>query len=141
MPAASPTSRDHEQDGESSITPATIGLAVLAWLVPGAAHLLLGRVGKAAVFFVVLTGMFATGCGLDGRLFPFADSEWLTWLAALAQWGLGLPRIVAGMAGLGAGVVTSVTYEYGNTFLMAGGLLNALVVLNAVDLSRARGQA
>jgi hypothetical protein len=124
-----------------SATPGAIGFVVAAWLVPGAGHLLLGRFGKAAVFFVVLTGMFAVGCGLDGRLFRFAGADWLTWLSALAQWGLGLPRVIAGMAGLGEGVVTAVTYEYGNTFLMAGGLLNALVMLNAFDLARTRPDA
>ena len=109
--------------------------------MPGAAHLLLGRLGKAAVFFGVLVGMFVIGCALDGRLFPFAGTEWLTWLAALAQWGQGLPRLVAGLTGLGAGAVTATTYEYGNTFLMASGLLTALVVMNAVDLLRSKGGA
>lgn len=116
-------------------------MAVLAWLVPGAAHLLLGRPAKAAVFFVVLCGMFAFGIALEGRLFPFEASEWLVFLAALAQWGAGVPRLVAGVAGVGSGTVTAVTYEYGNTFLMAAGLLNGLVVLNAVDLARGRGAA
>ena len=58
-------------------------------------------------------------------------------LAALAQWGLVLPRLIAGVAGAGAGDVVAVTYEYGNTFLMAAGLLNALVALDVFD--RARG--
>jgi hypothetical protein len=115
-----------------------IGLLVLGWLVPGAAHAMLGRFSKALVFFVVLSAMFAIGAGLDGRLFSPASSEWLVSLAALAQWGLGLPRMIAGIAGVGDGMVTSVTYEYGNTFLMASGLLNALVVLNALDLARNR---
>ncbi len=120
------------------MTPRVLGLAALAWLVPGAAHLLLGRARKAAIFFVVLTGMFVVGCALAGRLFPFQASEWLVVLMALAQWGLGLPRLVGAVGGFGAGEVTSVTYEYGNTFLMASGLLNALVVLNAVDIARGR---
>jgi hypothetical protein len=133
--------RRASRDREEPAGPSVAGMVVLAWLVPGAAHLVLGRPAKAAVFFVVLTGMFGFGIALEGRLFSFDVSEWLVFLAALAEWGTGLPRLVAAVAGVGEGTVTAVTYEYGNTFLMASGLLNALVVLNAVDLARGRGTA
>ena len=49
--------------------------------------------------------------------------------------GAGLD-LLHGTAGLGAGDVTSPTYEYGNTFLIVAGLLNALVVLDAIDLAK-----
>jgi hypothetical protein len=85
--------------------------------------------------------MFVTGLALSGRLLPFQVADPLAFLAAIAQWGLGVPRIVAAMAGAGQGVVTAATYEYGNTFLIAGGLLNMLVALNASDLASARSRA
>lgn len=113
-------------------------IAALAWLVPGAGHVLLGQMRKGAVFFVTLVAMFAIGLAFGGRLFPFQVSEWLVFLAAVAQWGLGLPRVIATVAGGGAGDVVSITYEYGNTFLIAAGLLNALVVLDALDLAAGR---
>lgn len=115
-----------------------MGLAILAWLVPGATHVILGHTRKGVIFFVVLTAMFTIGCAFGGRLFPLETSEWLVFLAAVAQWGLGAPRIIAGLAGAGSGEVTAITYEYGNTFLMTAGLLNALVVLNAYDLAQGR---
>jgi len=113
---------------------------VAAWLVPGAGHALQGQLQKAMVFFVTLVAMFAIGIGFDGRVLPFQTAEPLVLLAAIAQWGLGLPRIVAGLGGLGAGDPTSITYEYGNTFLIVGGLLNALIMLDAFDLSTGRKQ-
>jgi hypothetical protein len=98
-----------------------------------------GDVRRGGTFFLVLMSMFGVGLAFGGRLFPlqFEFSEWLVFLAAIAQWGAGLPRLIAGVAGAGDGNVIAVTYEYGNTFLMASGLLNALVVLDAHD--RARG--
>jgi hypothetical protein len=111
---------------------------MLAWLVPGAAHLWLGRPRKAVVFFVVLIGMYAIGLAFGGRLFPLQTSDPLMFLAALADWGLGVPRLLAVFAGAGQGDVTAITYEYGNTFLMSAGLLNMLVVLNAFDLASGR---
>ena len=119
--------------------PGTLALVCLAaWAVPGAGHFWLGRIQKGLVFFVALSTMFVTGLLLKGRLFPFEFSELLVALAALANAGLGLPWIVARSLGLGPGVVTALTYEYGNTFLIVAGLLNFLVILDAFDIAARR---
>ncbi len=106
-------------------------------LVPGLAHLWLGR-RKGLIFVVVLPAMFALGLFLEGRIFPVDFSQPLVALAALANMGIGLPYIAARMMGYGAGNVIAVTYEYGNTFLIVAGLLNALVVIDAFDISMGR---
>jgi hypothetical protein len=119
--------------------PATLALvAVAAWLVPGAGHLWLGKVQKGVVFLVCLTTLFVLGLLLQGRLFPFDTSELLVALAAVANAGLGLPWIIGRTLGLGAGVVTAQTYEYGNSFLIVAGLLNFLVILDAYDTAAGR---
>lgn len=111
---------------------------VVAWLVPGAGHLLQGRVQQAVVLFLTLTAMCIIGVSFGGRLFPLQAGDPLVFFAALGQWVLGLPRLIAGMSGYGEGQVTAATYEYGNTFLIVGGLLNSLAVLDAFDLATGR---
>src|SRR6187401_1963911 len=111
-----------------------LSTAVLAWLVPGAGHFLAGQTRKAAIFFVVLTAMFVLGLLFSGQLFAFDMSDPLVFLAALAQWALGGPRLLAALAGGGRGDVVAVTYEYGNTFFIVAGLLNSLIVLDAMDV-------
>ena len=106
-------------------------------LVPGLAHLWLGR-RKGLIFVVVLPAMFALGLFLEGRIFPVDFSQPLVALAALANMGIGLPYIAARVLGYGAGNVIAVTYEYGNTFLIVAGLLNTLVVIDAFDISMGR---
>jgi hypothetical protein len=113
-------------------------VCAIAWLVPGAGHLALGRVSKALILFVTLTLMFASGLWLEGRLFPFDFSQPLVALMALAAWGIGAPHAVAQFLGVGAGRVVAITYEYGNTFIIVAGLLNALVVLDAFDIAEGR---
>ncbi len=112
----------------------TTGL--LGWLVPGAGHLLAGQTRKAVIFFVVLGGMFGIGLAFHGELFALNTTEPLVFLAAAAEWALGLPRLAAAVLGWGHGDVVAVTYEYGNTFLIVAGLLNLLVVLDAIDVAR-----
>ena len=82
--------------------------------------------------------MFAVGLMLKGRLFPFELSQPLVALAAFATLGNGLPYVFASLLGVGQGVVTAASYEYGNTFLIVSGLLNMLVVLDAYDIAIGR---
>ena len=113
-------------------------ITVLAWLVPGAGHLLSGRRAKGLVFLIALPLMFAIGLYLDGRLFPLEFSDPLVFLGAIADRGVGAPFLLARFLDAGAGTVTAASYEYGNTFLMTAGLLNFLVILDACDIARGR---
>jgi hypothetical protein len=113
-------------------------ICLLAWAVPGAAHLWLGRKQKGMIFLVVLGAMFVIGLLLHGRIFPFELAEPLVALAAIADCGLALPWIFARIMGVGGGVVTATTHEYGNTFLIVAGLLNFLVILDAFDIAMGR---
>jgi hypothetical protein len=110
----------------------------VAWLIPGAGHLWLGRRQKGLTFLIVLPGMFLFGLLLKGRLFPFEPTEPLVFLAALADVGVGLPNIAARALGFGAGQITAVTWEYGNTFTIVSGLLNTLVLLDVFDVIEGR---
>ena len=128
---AAPADRTH-----TTSTPSLI--CALAWFLPGDGHFWLGRRQKGIVFLVALSLMFAFGLWLQGRLFPFEITQPLVALMAVADVGVGLPYFVARTAGIGAGDVVAVTYEYGNTFIIAAGLLNMLVVLDAFDIAKGR---
>lgn len=122
-------------------TPTRPSLALtcaLAWLFPGAGHMLQGHAGKALVFGAMLLPMFLFGLAFEGQLFPFQGTEPLVLLAAAAQWMMGATRLVAGLAGYGVGDVVAASYEYGNTFLIVSGLLNVLVMFDAADVARGR---
>jgi hypothetical protein len=112
-----------------------------AWLVPGGGHFLQGQVQKAVVLFLVLTAMFTIGLGFEGRLFPFQFSEPLVFLAAIAEWAIGMPRVLGALTDAGRGNVVAAAYEYGNTFLITSGLLNMLAIFDAHDLATGRKRA
>lgn len=118
-----------------------LGICAAGLLIPGAGHFLVGQAQKAVVFFVVLMTMVAVGLACGGKLFPFQLSEPLVFLAAIAQWLVLAPRLLAAMAGLGQGDIVAAAYEYGNTFLIVAGLLNALVVLDVFDRATGRKRA
>lgn len=113
-------------------------VCALAWALPGAGHLWLGCSSRGVVFLAALPLMFAIGLGLDGELFAVDPSRPLVALAGLADLCIGAPYLLARALGAGGGDVAAGTYEYGNTFLVVSGLLNALVVLDAFDVARGR---
>jgi hypothetical protein len=113
-------------------------VCLAAWVLPGAGHLWLGRRQKGLIFLLALPAMFLLGLLLHGRIFSFDLSEPLGALAAIANVGSGGPWLLTRLAGGGDGIVTAVTYEYGNCFLIVSGLLNSLVVLDAFDIAMGR---
>jgi phosphoglycerol transferase MdoB-like AlkP superfamily enzyme len=113
-------------------------LCVVAWAVPGAAHLWLRQSFKGIVFLVVLPLMFVIGIALQGRLFPFEPASPLVALAFLAELSIGVPFLIAEALKLGAGQVTAAAFEYANAFLIVSGLLNLLVMLDAYDVALGR---
>ena len=119
--------------------PRLIAIAcALAWALPGAGHLWLGRVRQGAVFLAVLPLMFGVGVWLQGTVYALDPTQPVTALLALADLGAGGLYVVARLAGFGDGVVAAATHEYGNTFILTAGLLNVLVVLDALDTARGR---
>lgn len=73
-----------------------LAAAVLAWLVPGAGHLLQGRLGKALLYFVCVGGLYGYGLWLGtGKIvyYRWDQKEW-SW-PYLAQCGVGAAALPA----------------------------------------------
>jgi hypothetical protein len=113
----------------------TISACLAGCLVPGAGHLILRRSGRGLLLLAAIGSMFAAGVVMDARLeFYWAWDDPLASIVSLAQVGVGLPYLAARWMGYLAGDVRSATFDYGNTFTAAAGLLNLLVVLDAYDV-------
>ncbi len=112
---------------------------LLAYLVPGAGHFYLGFRRRAAAFFLIVTVLFLLGLWLDGSLYTLAQSggALLRVLASLGSMGAGLLYFFASSTGP-HGDLTSITCEYGTTFMLSAGLMNLMLVLDVFDLSSGR---
>lgn len=119
------------------MTPRAFVSMFLAWAVPGAGHLFLGRRKRAAAFFAIVAFMFLIGIAIDGGLYTLATSRgsWLKILASVASMGSGLLYLVAKRVGT-PGDAVAATFEYGSTFTLTAGLMNLLLVLDCWDRSR-----
>ncbi len=117
---------------------AAVPAVVSGWLIPGLGHFLLGRKGRGIAILLIVTLMFSMGLYMQGELFELDETRPLTFLAGLAEIGVGLPYFVSTMMKWGRGDVRAITYEYGYTFIIVAGLLNMLFVLDAYDIALGR---
>jgi len=115
-----------------------MAVCAVAWLVPGGGHLWLGRRLTGGLLLVALPAMYGIGLVLGGEVFAIDVAQPLAALSGLANLGVGWPNLAARLAGWGTGDVVAATYEFGNTFLVVSGLLNALVVIDAFDVAMGR---
>ena len=112
---------------------------ILAWAIPGAGHLYLGRRGRAIAFFAIVVFMFVIGLSIDGGLYTVATSQGslLKLLASFGAMGAGFLYFLARQMGA-PGNIVSATFEYGSTFMLTAGLMNLLLVLDCYDIANDR---
>ncbi|HEX8179845.1 MAG TPA: DUF6677 family protein [Pyrinomonadaceae bacterium] len=115
---------------------------ILAWLVPGGGHLLLGRYGRGLLLGGVVYLLYIVGLLLGGHLYgPHNADETglLAYVFGLCDLGSGLLYLTCLWGGIGlVDQASRATAEYGNIFIMVAGLLNYLLALDAYDLSAGR---
>src|SRR5215470_3672353 len=116
----------------------TIAICSGGWLVPGLAHILIGRWIRGLIFAACVLLMFVLGLAMHGKLYDLEFTEPLHLFAFIANIGTGAPYWIAERLGLGIGTMTWPSYDYGTTYLWVCGLLNYLIVLDAFDIAQRR---
>ncbi len=116
---------------------------VLAYLIPGSGHFLLGRRRRAVIIFVTVLVAFVIGLLMRGPMFQPGTGGDL--LSRLIQYGGFLGDMASGLfyfvaVGLGYGPPDQAGHaaDYGSKFLVAAGLLNILAIVDAYEIATRR---
>ncbi len=117
--------------------PVIIGL--IAWLFPGAGHLVQKRTKRGLIIAVCIWTMFIIALLSGGAYYPgfdFKDGTLLYILNVFAKAGNGLGALISFIASAEPrpNVAALATFEYGGRFLETAGLLNYLAVMDALDI-------
>jgi uncharacterized integral membrane protein len=120
-------------------SPGSVAIAVLsAWLVPGLGHIYLKRPRRGLAFFLLVVAAVLVGSHLEGNLYQVVQGQPLTILATFASMGMGFLYFLLRYALHYQGNILGAGYEYGTAFLLTGGLMNLLLVLDAWDIVRGK---
>jgi len=115
----------------------TVSAMLLAYLIPGAGHVYLGKRARGLAYFVIIAFLFVTGLTLDGRLYTIQQGNVLSFLATLGSMGAGALYFAGRIYGP-PGDLTSLTFEYGTAFTLTAGLMNLLLILDSFDIAEGR---
>ena len=113
-------------------------MAIVAWLVPGFGHLLIGRWGRALGFFVSVGGLAITGYLLRGNVFPPHSSDPFGTLGFFADAGTGVFYYLSRFFERGGPDVSRALGDEGTRFIAAAGIVNLLSAFDAYEIAAGR---
>ena len=121
--------------------PILIGL--IAWIFPGAGHLIQKRVKRGLILAACIWTMFIVAILSGGAYYPgfdFKEGALLYLLNIFAKSGNGLGALIGFLLSVvpKPNVAAMATFEYGGRFLETAGLLNYLAIMDAVDICLGR---
>lgn len=146
---------------EAVSTGRTAAAIALAWLLPGAGHVLLGRVGRGVAFAALIFGSFGLGLAHDGRLALHDRRQpFLSALQVVANIGVGPADLFARLSVYGEPAYAlpaeygDPSYDrrlsilrrrtesglsiYGTAYLWTAGLMNLLLLFDVWDIGTGR---
>ncbi len=133
---------------ETQKHPINPGLALVAavagWFVPGLGQALLGKWGKAVVYFFAVAILAFVGLRMRGNVFTSNGADAFDMLGFFADIGNGIFYFLAGAinpAGPNVGIAAG---DYGTRLFATAGVLNFLCVLEVLQIgfgSKQEGQA
>src|SRR5947199_10531381 len=135
--ANSPATKNVAARAEVSqpITNMSVIVPAVAWLIPGAGHLIQKRWIRGVLLMVSIVTMFVLGLLMDGRVYRLNGGDILDIPGFIGDVGAGGLYIVTRAMDLGQGAIAHATADYGTKFLIAAGLLNFISVADAYHIA------
>jgi len=107
----------------------------VAWLIPGAGHLIQKRWGRGLLLMASITAMFVLGLLMQGRIYMPNGGDILDMLGFVGDVGAGGLYIVTRAMNWGHGAIAHATADYGTKFIIVAGLLNFISVADAYHIA------
>ncbi len=111
-------------------------VAAAAWIIPGAGYLLQRRWARAVVGFAAVAALAVIGLKMRGNIFPPHGTEPFDFLGFIADAGSGIFYFFAKNVEAAGPDVSRAAGDYGTRLFATAGILNFLLVLDAVEIAR-----
>ena len=113
----------------------TVAAPSIAWLIPGAGHLIQKRWIRGGLLMVSIVAMFLLGLAMQGRVYKPNGGDILDMLGFVGNLGGGGLYILTRTLDWGHGAIAHATADYGTKFLIVAGLLNFIAVADAYHIA------
>ena len=116
-------------------TTASVVVSIVAWLVPGAGHLMQKRWVRGFLLMASIAGMFLMGLAMQGRVYKPNGGDILDILGFVGDVGAGGLYFLTRAMDWGQGAIAHATADYGTKFIIVAGLLNFIAVADAYHIA------
>ena len=113
------------------ITPQSIIVLILGWLVPGAGHLMLKKWWRGLLLLISVLAMFALCILMQGKVYSANTGDILDMLGFVGDVGSGVLYFAAQVMDWGRGAIHIAVADYGTKFIIVAGLLNIMAAIDA----------
>ena len=117
------------------ITTMSVFAPAIAWLIPGAGHLIQKRWIRGLLLMGSIVVMFILGIAMQGRVYRPNGGDILDILGFVGDVGAGGLYILTRAMDLGQGAVAHATADYGTKFIIVAGLLNFISAADAYHIA------
>jgi hypothetical protein len=111
-------------------------VAAVGWFIPGAGHLVQRRWARALIGFAAVAALALIGLKMRGNVFPPHGTEPFDFLGFIADAGSGIFYFLAKTVEAAGPDVSRAAGDYGTRLIATAGILNLLLVLDAVEIAR-----
>ena len=122
------------------MTPMSVLAPALAWLIPGAGHLIQRKWIRGALLMGSIVAMFLLGLAMQGRIYKPNGGDILDILGFVGDVGAGGLYILTRVNDWGQGAIAHATADYGTKFIIVAGLLNFISVADAYHIAIGKKQ-
>src|SRR5215472_7622941 len=129
------TSRAGQETAAPPITTKSVVAPAVAWLIPGAGHLIQKRWGRGLLLMASIVTMFLLGLAMQGRVYKPNGGDILDILGFVGDVGAGGLYIVTRAMDWGQGAIAHATADYGTKYLIVAGLLNFISMADAYHIA------
>ena len=120
---------------KTPVTTMSVAAPIVAWLIPGAGHLIQKRWIRGLLLMLSIILMFVLGVLMDGHVYKPNGGDVLDILGFIGDVGAGALYIVVRAMGVGEGASAHVSADYGKVFIIVAGLLNFISVADAYHIA------
>ena len=117
------------------LTAMSVIVPAVAWLIPGAGHLIQKRWIRGLLLMASIVCMFVLGLLMQGRVYKPNGGDILDILGFVGDVGAGGLYILTRTMNWGQGAIAHATADYGTKFLIVAGLLNFICVADAYHIA------
>lgn len=121
----------------AATTPSAMAIVApaIAWLIPGAGHLIQKRWLRGLMLLICVAAMFAFGLAMDGKIYKSNTGDMLDILGFISDLGGGGLYILGRMLDWGGTAIYIAAADYGTKFIAVAGLLNIISMVDAYHIA------